>query len=171
MAARSLNKVLLIGNLTRDPEVRYTPQGTAVCQFGLATNRDWTTSNGEKKEDVQYHQIIAWSKLAELCGQLLAKGSKIFVEGRIVYRKFTGKDGLEKNVTEIVTDNMILLASGRNAGARMSAAAAPQQAAAASNVPQQPPAASQTSDDNKTTTAGAGTSGAVEEVNDEDIPF
>lgn len=109
MASRSLNKVSLIGNLTRDPELRYTPQGTAVAQFGLATNRDWTTAQGEKKEEVQYHRIIAWSKLAELCSQLLTKGSKVFVEGRIVYRSFEGKDGVQRNITEIVMDNMIVL--------------------------------------------------------------
>ena len=109
MASRSLNRVLLIGNLTRDPELRYTPQGTAVAQFGLATNRDWVTANGEKKEEVQYHRIIAWSKLAELCSQLLSKGHKVFVEGRIVYRQFEGKDGTQKNITEIVMDNMIVL--------------------------------------------------------------
>lgn len=119
MAARSLNKVTLIGNLTRDPELRYTPQGTAVAQFGLATNRDWVTSSGEKKEDVQYHRIVAWSKLAELCSQLLSKGSKVFVEGRIVYRNFEGKDGTQKNITEIVVDNMIFLGGGKNAPGRV----------------------------------------------------
>ncbi|MFA6005976.1 MAG: single-stranded DNA-binding protein [Patescibacteria group bacterium] len=118
MSARSLNKVTLIGNLTRDPELRYTPQGTAVAQFGLATNRDWVTSGGEKKEDVQYHRIVAWSKLAELCSQLLSKGSKVYVEGRIVYRNFEGKDGTQKNVTEIVVDNMIFLGGGKNAPGR-----------------------------------------------------
>ncbi len=119
MAARSLNQVLLIGNLTRDPELRYTPQGTAVCQFGLATNRDWVTASGEKKEEVQYHRIIAWSKLAELCSQLLVKGTKVFVEGRIVYRSFEGKDGTQKQVTEIVMDNMIVLSAGSKMGRTM----------------------------------------------------
>ncbi len=113
MASRSLNKVLLIGNLTRDPEVRYTPQGTAVAQFGVATNRDWVTAQGERKDEVQYHRIVAWSKLAELCKQLLAKGSKVYVEGRIVYRQFEGKDGQQRNITEIVMDNMIVLSPGK----------------------------------------------------------
>ena len=119
MASRSLNKVTLIGNLTRDPELRYTPQGTAVSQFGLATNRDWTTAQGERKEEVQYHRIIAWSKLAELCSQLLVKGSKVYVEGRIVYRSFEGKDGVQRNITESVMDNMIVL-SGKSTGAKAS---------------------------------------------------
>lgn len=108
MASRSLNKVTLIGNLTRDPELKYTPQGTAVCTFGLATNRSWTTKTGETKEDVQFHRVVAWQKLAELCGSLLAKGRKVYLEGRITYRSFEGKDGTEKNITEIVMDDFVL---------------------------------------------------------------
>ena len=81
--ARSLNKVMLIGNLTRDPEMRYTPQGTAVCTFGVATNRSWTTESGEKKEDAEFHNVVAWNKLAEICTQLLKKGRKVYVEGRL----------------------------------------------------------------------------------------
>jgi len=107
MANRCLNKVILIGNLTRDPELRYTPDGTAVCTFGLATNRSWVTNEGEKKEEVQYHRIVAWHKLAELCAKILTKGSKVYVEGRIAYRSFTGKDGQEVNVAEIIMDDFI----------------------------------------------------------------
>jgi single-strand DNA-binding protein len=107
--ARSLNRVQLIGNLTRDPELRYTPQGTAVCTIGLATNRSWTTDNGEKHEETEFHRIIAWNKLAELCSQFLVKGRKIYVEGRLSTRSWTGQDGAQKSVTEIVIDDMILL--------------------------------------------------------------
>jgi len=108
---RSLNKAQLIGNLTRDPELRYTPQGTAVCTFGLATNRSWTTENGEKKEDAEYHKIVAWNKLGELCSQLLTKGRKVYVEGRLSTRSWTGQDGVAKSTTEIVIDDMIILDS------------------------------------------------------------
>lgn len=111
--ARSLNRVQLIGNLTRDPELRYTPQGSAVCTFGLATNRSWTTDNGEKKEDTEFHRIVAWNKLAELCSQLLTKGRKIYVEGRISSRSWTGQDGQQRNTTEIVIEDMIILDSNR----------------------------------------------------------
>lgn len=111
--ARSLNRVQLIGNLTRDPELRYTPQGTAVCTIGLATNRTWTTDSGEKKEDTEFHKIIAWNKLAELCSQLLSKGRKIYVEGRISSRSWTGQDGVVRNTTEIVIEDMIILDSKR----------------------------------------------------------
>lgn len=109
--ARSLNKASLIGNLTRDPELRYTPQGTAVCTFGLATNRQWTTDSGEKREDVEFHRIVSWNKLAELCAQLLAKGRKVFVEGRLQTRKWTAQDGNERTTTEIVINEMIILDS------------------------------------------------------------
>lgn len=113
MATRSLNRVQLIGNLTRDPELRYTPQGTAVCTFGLATNRFWTTEAGEKKEDTEFHRIVSWNKLAELCSQLLVKGRKIYVEGRLSTRTWTGQDGAQRTTTEVVIDDMILLDSRR----------------------------------------------------------
>lgn len=111
--ARSLNRVELIGNLTRDPELRYTPQGTAVCTFGLATNRSWTTDSGEKKEDVEFHKIVAWNKLGELCSQLLTKGRKVFVEGRLSTRSWTAQDGSNRTTTEIVINDMLILDSRR----------------------------------------------------------
>lgn len=113
MAQRSLNKVQLIGNLTRDPELRYTPQGTPVCTFGLATNRQWTTEKGEKKEETEFHRIVAWNKLAEICSQLLAKGRKVYIEGRLQTRKWTASDGSERQTTEIVANDMMILDSRR----------------------------------------------------------
>lgn len=113
MSARSLNKVQLIGNLTRDPELRYTPNGTAVCSVGLATNRSWTTETGEKREETEFHRIVSWNKLAELCSQLLTKGRKVYVEGRLSTRTWTGQDGQQRTTTEIVIDDMILLDSRR----------------------------------------------------------
>ena len=109
MPSRCLNRVLLIGNLTRDPELRYTPAGMAVVSFGLATNRVWVTKQGERKEDAQFHRIVAWNKLAELCSQLLAKGRRIYVEGRIQYREYTDQENARKQISEIVIDDMILL--------------------------------------------------------------
>lgn len=114
--ARSLNKVVLIGNLTRDPELRYTPQGTAVCTFGLATNRQWVTEGGEKKEEAEFHRLVAWNKLAEICSQLLSKGRKVYVEGRLQTRSWTGQDGNQRTTTEIVISDMILLDSRRDVG-------------------------------------------------------
>jgi single-strand DNA-binding protein len=117
MSSRSLNKVLLIGNLTRDPELRYTPQGTPVCTFGLATNRSWQPTNGERQEETEFHRIVAWNKLAELCSELLFKGRKVFVEGRLQTRNWTDAQGQERTTVEIVIDNMIVLDSKRKDGA------------------------------------------------------
>lgn len=113
MSVRSLNKVMLIGNLTRDPNLRFTPSGTAVCSFGLATNRSWSTESGEKEERVDFHNIVSWAKLAEICGQLLHKGDKVYVEGRIQTRDWKTNDGTDRRITEIIIDNMILLPSSR----------------------------------------------------------
>lgn len=117
MSARSLNKVQLIGNLTRDPNLRYTGNNTAVCSFGLATNRSWTpTDGGEKQERVEYHNIVAWAKLADICGQILHKGDKVYVEGRMQTRDWKGDDGVERRITEVVIENMISLRSARGGG-------------------------------------------------------
>lgn len=113
MASRCLNRVSLIGNLTRDPELKYTPAGMAVISFGLATNRSWITRDGERKEAAQFHRIVAWNKLAELCSQLLAKGRRVFVEGRLQYREYNDAEGRQRQVTEIVIDDMILLDNKR----------------------------------------------------------
>lgn len=119
MSVRSLNKVMLIGNLTRDPNLRYTPNSTAVASFGIATNRSWTPADGgDKQERVDFHNVVAWSKLAEICGQLLHKGDKVFVEGRIQTRDWKTESGEVRKVTEIVIDNMMLLSNrgGKFAG-------------------------------------------------------
>ena len=113
MSSRSLNKVELIGNLTRDPELRYTPTGAAVCTIGLATNRTWVTESGEKKEETEFHRVVAWNKLAELCSQLLTKGRKIYVEGRLRTNQWQGQDGAQRSTTEVVIEDMIILDSKR----------------------------------------------------------
>lgn len=125
--ARSLNRVQLIGNLTRDPELRYTPSGSAVVSFGIATNRSWKTDTGEKHEETEFHNIIAWNKLAELCSQFLVKGRKVYVEGRLSTRSWTAQDGTQKSRTEVVIDDMILLDS--QGGARRSGEETPSRAA------------------------------------------
>lgn len=105
----NLNKAMLIGNLTRNPEVRTTPQGQTVCSFGLATNRRWNDQSGNRQEAVEFHNIVAWGKLAEICGQYLVKGKKVYVEGRLQTRKWQGQDGVEKQRTEIVAESMQML--------------------------------------------------------------
>ena len=108
MASRSWNRVELIGNLTRDPELRFTPSGAAVCTFGLATNRTFV-SEGEKKEEVDFHRLVSWNKLAELCNQLLKKGMKVFISGRLQTRSWEAADGATRQTTEIVIEDMIVL--------------------------------------------------------------
>lgn len=110
----SLNKVLLIGNLTRDPEMRYTPSGAAVCTFGIATNRYYVASDGQKKEETEFIKIVSWNKLAELCSQLLVKGRKVYVEGRLQTRSWETPDGQSKQTTEVVIDDMRILDSKRD---------------------------------------------------------
>ncbi|HEX2242758.1 MAG TPA: single-stranded DNA-binding protein [Gammaproteobacteria bacterium] len=108
---KTLNKVLLIGNVTRDPELRKTEAGTSVCSFGLATNRTGKTETGEKTEEVDYHRIVAWQKLADMCNEYLRKGRKVYIEGRLTTRSWTGQDGQPKTTTEVVLDDIILLDS------------------------------------------------------------
>ncbi|WKZ31360.1 MAG: single-stranded DNA-binding protein [Candidatus Dojkabacteria bacterium] len=118
MSVRSLNKVMLIGNLTRDPETRYTGNGTAVTTFGLATNKSWKDADGNAQESTQFHNLVAWNKMAEICQQLLAKGMKIYVEGELNTRSWEGEDGQTKYKTEIRISDMILLDSkGKSGGA------------------------------------------------------
>ncbi len=111
MAVRSLNKVMIIGNLTRDPNLRYTPSNTAVASFGVATNRQWNTDSGDTEERTDFHNIVAWAKLAEICDQILQKGDKVYLEGRLQTRDWKTDDGSSRRVTEVVIDNMIKLAS------------------------------------------------------------
>ena len=110
--ARSLNKVMLIGNLGKDPELRYTTSGVAVASFTLATNESWKDTDGNLQERTEWHNIVAWRKLAEICGEWLKKGKKIYIEGRIQTRSFDDKNtGAKRYITEIVADNMIMLDS------------------------------------------------------------
>ncbi len=104
-----LNKAMIIGRLTRDPEARSTPQGANVTSFSLATNFVWTNPAGERQEKVEYHNIVAWRKLGEICAQYLQKGRKVYIEGRLQTRNYTDKDGNQKYRTEIIADNMIML--------------------------------------------------------------
>ncbi len=123
--AKSLNRVQLIGNLTRDPELRYSQNGTAVCSFGVATNRSWTTESGEKKDEAEFHNIVAWGKLAELCGQYLAKGRKAYIDGHLQTRDWTADDGVKRYRTEVILENVIFLDRGGATGAVQGAPGTP----------------------------------------------
>ena len=158
-----MNKAILIGNLTRDPELKYTPNGTAVCTFGVATNRSWTTTDGQIKEDTQFHRVVAWQKLAELCGKLLTKGKKIYMEGRITYRSFVGKDGQQRSITEIVLDDFIMFDSGKRV--------VPGETVPTGEAPHTHADVAPVSATEHHTEAPAPTNNHTETVNPEDIPF
>ncbi len=112
----SVNKVILIGNLGRDPEVRYTPSGSAVCNISLATTRNWKSKeSGERQEETEWHRVVFYDRLAEIAGEYLKKGRSCYVEGRLKTRKWTDKDGVEKYTTEIIAETMQLL-GGREGG-------------------------------------------------------
>ncbi len=100
---------MIIGNLTRDPEVRNTPTGQTVASFGVATNFIWTDQSGQRQQKVEYHNVVAWRRLAEIVGQYLRKGSKVYIEGRLQTRDWLGQDGVKRYRTEIITENMIML--------------------------------------------------------------
>lgn len=145
--AKSLNKVMLIGNLGKDPELRYTTSGVAVATFSLATNESWKDADGNLQERTEWHNIVAWKKLAEICGEWLKKGKKVYIEGRIQTRSYDDKNtGTKKYITEIVADNMIML----------DYKAAPDNGGNAAPLPEAP-------------SANTGTKGAGKE--DDDLPF
>ena len=102
----NLNKVMLIGNLTKDPESKSTPSGQTVTTFSIATNRAWTDKNGQKQQKAEFHNIVAWGKLGDICAQYLKRGSLIYAEGRLETRSWDGQDGVKRYKTEIVLENM-----------------------------------------------------------------
>jgi single-strand DNA-binding protein len=105
----NLNKAMIIGNLTRDPETRNTPSGQTVASFSVATNLVWKDQSGQQQKKVEFHNVIAWRRLAEICGQYLQKGSKVYIEGRLQTSDWTGQDGVKRYRTEIIAENMIML--------------------------------------------------------------
>jgi single-strand DNA-binding protein len=123
----SVNKVILVGNLGKDPDSRYLPDGGAVCNFSVATTDKWKDKSGEQQERTEWHRVSAFSKLAEICGEYLKKGSQVYIEGRLQTRKWQDKDGHERYTTEIVADRMQML--GSRAGGTESTAREPKSAA------------------------------------------
>lgn len=118
MAQRSLNKVQLLGNLGRDPEVRYTAAGKAVATFTIATSFSWRDQNGNDQEKTEWHRIVAWGRLGEICGEYLSKGRRVYLEGRIQSRDWEDQDGRKRTTVEIVASDMIMLDGGQAQGRR-----------------------------------------------------
>ena len=113
----SLNKVMLIGNLGKDPELRFTPSGRAVAKFSLATSEQWTTPEGQRQDRTEWHNIVVWGKQAETCGQYLSKGRQVFIEGSIRSRQYDDKEGQKRWITEVVAQRVQFLGGGRGDGA------------------------------------------------------
>lgn len=126
----NVNKVILVGRLTRDPEVRSTPSGQSVTTIGLATNNYWTDKSGQKQERTEFHTVVLWGKLAEIAGQYLSKGQECYVEGRLQTRSYTGKDGVERKAVEVVGETMQLGSRAGQGGGSMSGGSARPMAAA-----------------------------------------
>ena len=114
--ARGLNKVLLIGNLGKDPEMKYTQQGTPVTTFSMAVSRSWKSPDGQVKDETEWFRIVAWQKLAEQCNEYLRKGSKVYIEGRLQTREWQGQDGQPRQTVEVVANEMLLLDSRQGGG-------------------------------------------------------
>lgn len=149
--ARGVNKVILVGNLGKDPETSYTPSGQSVTKFSLATSRSYKDKNGELKEETEWHNIVAWGRTGEICQQYLTKGRPVFVEGRIQTRSWEDKEGKKRYTTEIIANEVVLLGGGRGEGGEPQA----RPAAAARPAPQR------VADDDF----------AQPEITDDDIPF
>jgi single-strand DNA-binding protein len=146
-----VNKVILVGNLGRDPEVRYTKAGQAVASFSLATSERWTGKDGNKEEKVEWHRIVAWGKLGEICGEYLFKGKQVYIEGRLQTREWDDKDGNKKQTTEIVANNMTMLGQVGNGGASDSSRGGSSQGSSAGRQGSSP--------------------GGSDDFEDDDIPF
>jgi single-strand DNA-binding protein len=141
----SVNKVILIGNLGRDPEVRYTPSGAAICNVTIATSRNWKAKDsGEKMEETEWHRVVFYDRLAEIAGEYLKKGRPVYVEGRLKTRKWQDKDGVEKYTTEIIAEQMQLLGSREGMGGGAEEGGMPSRAPA-QRPPVSKPAAAQKS--------------------------
>lgn len=117
----SVNKVLLIGRLGSNPDIRYTPSGAAVANFSIATNESWNDKNGQKQERTEWHRVVVWGKLAQLCGEYLAKGRQCYVEGRLQTRQWQDKEGQTKYTTEVIASTIQFLGAGGEKGAGASA--------------------------------------------------
>lgn len=129
-----LNKVMLIGRLGQDPEVRSLPSGSQIASFSLATSRQWKDQAGAKQKQTEFHRIVVWGKLAEIAGQYLQKGKQIFIEGRLHTRDFVGQDGIKRYRTEVVAENFIMLGSKQNGSTFIANEKSSQNNAEANNV-------------------------------------
>ena len=146
--ASSVNKVILVGRLGRDPEMKYTPQGVPIAKFSIATDEQWTDKSGEKQRRTEWHNIVAWSKLAEICQKYLVKGKLIYIEGRLQTQSWDDQEGKKHSRTEIRADNMVMLSSAPGGGGGEAGGGSPQPIRESEPAPEPAP-----------------------EINDDDVPF
>ena len=146
----SVNKTILIGNIGRGPEVRYTKSGQAVASFSLATSERWTGKDGNKEEKTEWHRIVIWGKLAEIAGKYLSKGKQVYIEGRLQTREWDDKDGNKKQTTEIVANIMTMLGQVGSDGSSQG---------------------SSSNSNNSASSSGQESSGGPDDFEDDDIPF
>jgi single-strand DNA-binding protein len=139
MAGSGVNKVILVGNLGKDPEVRYTPGGQAVANFNIATNENWTDKAGQKQERTEWHRIVVWGKQAELCAEYLSKGRQVYLEGRLQTREWNNKEGVKQYTTEVVANQVVFLSGGERGQGRGSPRVAGAGAAGGDDFGQPPP--------------------------------
>jgi single-strand DNA-binding protein len=159
----SVNKVILIGNLGKDPEVRYAPSGSAIANVAIATSRQWKNKDsGERQEETEWHRVVFYDRLAEIAGEYLKKGKSVYIEGRLKTRKWTDKDGVEKYTTEIIAQEMTMLGSRGEGGGDVEMGSAPSGAPRSAPARQAPAAASKP--------AAAKSSTGFDDM-DDDIPF
>jgi single-strand DNA-binding protein len=160
-----VNKVILVGNLGQDPEIRYTQNGTAVCNFTLATTETYTPRDGQQREErTEWHRIVAWARLAEICGEYLAKGKQVYIEGRLQTRSWEDREGNKRTTTEIVATQMQMLGAAPQQGARPASQAHPRE--------DKPPSGRRdVSHDDDGSGESPSSSGSDRPAPDDDIPF
>lgn len=167
----SVNKVILVGNITRDPEIRYTATGTAVSNFSIATNRRYKTKDGELRDEAEFHNCVAWGKTAEISDQILSTGSKVYVSGRLQTRDWTGDDGVKRYRTEVHVEELVLI-SGKGGGATQAAKdKADKTDKETEKTEKEQGVASKKSEGDNSEETEDKESESKEEVNPEDIPF
>lgn len=167
---QDFNQAIVLGNLTKDPEMRFTANGQAVASFSIATNRRWTSKEGQPQEAVEFHNVVAWGKLAEICNQILYKGRKTLVVGRLQTRSWEGQDGVKRYTTEIVADHISATGSPRSAGESAISESIDNQTVTEENKLATKDS-KKNEDKEKSAKHGSADSGKDEEINLDDIPF
>ena len=165
--AGGVNKVILVGHLGADPDMRYTPSGQGVCELRLATSESWNDKNGQRQERTEWHRIVVWGKRAEVCSKYLSKGRQVFVEGRIQTRNYDDKDGNKRYITEIIANDVQFLGGGRDGAGRDGAAGGGGGGGRGNRADEGPPPPA----DNDFGFGGGGGSGGGGGGPDDDIPF